>query len=96
LDKRQTSPQDIGNKENATPHKKFKSLMNLIKGRDFSLRRRTRVHDGRHYSIGLVGKIIVGDIVHNIRMVDRRSTVLRKRRWWGGMLDKVFLLFMQH
>lgn len=47
------------------------------------------------YSVGLVERMIAGDIVHNIRVVDRRSTVLMRHRQWG-ILEKVVLEFMYH
>ena len=60
----------------------IRSSMHLIEGRDFSLRRRTRVMVGSLYSFGLRARIIVGEISHNIRVVDRRSTMPRWHKQW--------------
>jgi len=45
-------------------------------------------------SVGLVEESIVGDIFHNIRVVDHRSMVCMRHRQWE-MLDRVLLRFMQ-
>ena len=45
---------------------------------------------GRSCSVGLVARIIVREIVHNIRVVGRRF-IMPKRRKRLGMLDRVFL-----
>jgi len=52
--------------------------MHLTKGSDYSLRSRTKMQDRILYSVGIVAKFIVGEIVHNIRVVDQRYTVLNK------------------
>ena len=48
--------------------------MHLIEDRDFGLSK-ARVMIGRPYDVGLVEETIIGDIVHNIRVVDRGSIV---------------------
>jgi len=54
--------------------------MHLTKGKDFSLRIRTRAMTGNLCSVGLVEDIITEDIVHNIMVADHRFIVLRRHR----------------
>ena len=46
-------------------------------------------------SVGLVEESITGEVFHNMRVVDFMSIVRRRHKQWG-MLEKVFLEFMQH
>eukprot|EP00253_Pinus_taeda_P034505 PITA_34505 len=72
-----------------------RSSMHLIEDKDFNPRNRTRVMVGSLYNVGHMERIIVGEIVHNIRVAYRKSIVLKRCKQWG-MLDRVFLRFMQH
>jgi len=62
------------------------SSMHLIEDMDFSMRSRTRVMVRSPYNVRLVEERIARDILHNIRVVDRISTMHRRHIWWG-MLD---------
>lgn len=68
--------------------------MHLIEDRDFSLRSKTRMMVGRPRSVGVVEEIIVGQIVHRIKVVDYISKLLRGHRH-QSMLNRVSLKFMQ-
>lgn len=87
------SEQDLRTQVTKRMQHYLRSSMHLTKGKDFSLRSRKRVMVGSLYNVGLAAKIIAGEIVHNIRVVDRKSTVLRRHKQWET-LDKVFLRFM--
>jgi len=50
---------------------------------------------GIPYKFGLVEETIPAEIIHNIRVVDHISTVIRRHLWWE-MLDIVLLGFMEH
>lgn len=54
--------------------------MHLIEDMDFGLRRRTWMMVRRHCSVGIVEESIAGEIVHNIRVVDQRSRVLKTQK----------------
>lgn len=62
----------------------------LTEDRDIGPRRRTRMLVESLYSVGLVAKIIKGEIFPIIRVVYHRSTVLKTHRQWE-MLGRVFL-----
>ena len=64
--------------------------MHLTKDMDFNLRSRIRMKVERLFSVGLVQESIIGEIVHNIRVVYHISTMLRRHRQWE-MLGRVFL-----
>jgi len=49
---------------------------------------------GSLYSVGPMENIIAEDIIHNIKMADRRFTMLMMHRQWG-MLGRIFHGFMQ-
>jgi len=74
---------------------RLRSSMHLIEDRYLCLRSITRVMVGIPYKFGLVEETIPAEIIHNIRVVDHISTVIRRRIWWE-MLDIVLLGFMQH
>ena len=52
------------------------SSMHQIEDKDIDLRSTIRNLCG----VGLVEEIIIGDIVHNIRVVECRSTVIRRHK----------------
>jgi len=67
----------------------LRNSMHLTKDNDFDLSR-IRMNVGSFYNVGLVVKIIAGEIVHNIKVVDSRSTMFRRHKQWE-MLGRVFL-----
>lgn len=81
--------QNIGTEVTKRMQHHLRSSMPLTEDKDFGLRIITRVMAGSPCSFGLVEESIAKEIVHSIRVIDRRSIVQRKRRQWG-MLDKVF------
>lgn len=74
---------------------RIKTSMQLTKDMDFSLRSRTRVMTASLCSVGLVARIITGDIFHKIKVVNLKFIVLKRHRQLG-ILGKIFLQFMQH
>lgn len=56
----------------------LRGSMYQIEDREIKLKRRTRMEVRSLQSVGLVAKIIAGDIFHKIRVVDLRYTVHRR------------------
>jgi len=69
--------------------------MHLTEDKDFDMRSKIRMKVGSLCNVGLVEESIIGDISHNIWVVDHGSIVLRRHRKWE-MLGRVFLRSMQH
>jgi len=77
---------------NVVPRKKF----NVVdKGQGFWSKVQNKGDDMKPYSVGLVAIIITREIIHIIRVVDYRFTLLRRHRQLA-MLDKLFLGLMRH
>lgn len=57
-----------------------RSLIHLIGDMDFILKGRERVIVGSLYSVGLVERIIIGEIVHRMRVEDHRFIMLRRHK----------------
>ena len=69
--------------------------MHSIEDRDIDLKKIIRIEARSLYNFGLVAKIIVGEIVHRIKVVYLRYTVHRRNKLLETLV-RVFHVSMQH
>lgn len=72
----------------------LRGLMHSIEDRDIDLKKIIRIEARSLYNFGLVAKIIVGEIVHRIKVVYLRYTVHRRNKLLETLV-RVFHVSMQ-